>query len=137
MADLAAIRAGLAANLTTIPDLQVLPQLLSNPTPPCVIVFAGPTEFDKAMGRGLDTIVFIVRVLVPSAVDIEAVVNLDPYMAGSGTRSIKAAIETDLTLGGSCFGLQVTGHGGEQVFLREGQPAALGSEFRVEIKAHG
>jgi hypothetical protein len=137
MADLAAIRAGLAANLSTIPDLQVLPQMISNPTPPCVIVFAGPTEFDKAMGRGLDSIVFMVRILVPSPSDIDAVVNLDPYLAGSGAQSIKAAIETDTTLSGACGGLQVTRHEGEQVVVREGQPPALGAEFRVEINAHG
>jgi hypothetical protein len=76
-------------------------------------------------------------VLVPSPSDIDAVVNLDPYLAGSGARSIKAAIETDTTLGGACGGLQVTRHEGEQVVVREGQPPALGAEFRVEINAHG
>jgi hypothetical protein len=137
MADLAAIRTGLAANLSTIPDIQVSAYVLSNPTPPCAVVFAGPTDFDTSFGRGLDNLVFMVRVLVAAVSDISAVVNLDPYMAGSGARSVKAAIETDKTLGGACSDLRVVGTEGEQVYTLEGRPPALGAEFRVEVTAHG
>jgi hypothetical protein len=137
MADLAAIRTALAANLSTIPDLQVSAYVLSNPTPPSAVVFAGPTEFDKAFGRGMDMLVFMVRVVVAAVSDISAVVNLDPYMAGSGARSIKAAIESDSTLGGSVFDVSVVGTDGEQIYTFEGRPPALGAEFRVEVTAHG
>jgi hypothetical protein len=137
LADLAAIRTAIAANLSTIPDIQVSASRLSSPTLPSAVVFAGPTEFDKAFGRGLDTLVFIVRVAVSGATDTGAVVNLDPYLAGSGSRSIKAAIESDKTLGGACSDLRVIGHEGEQPYNVEGQPPALGAEFRVEVTAHG
>lgn len=137
MADLTAIRNGLAANLGAISDLNVSPSRLSNPTLPQAVVYAGPTSFDKAFGRGVDTLVFIVRVAVPGTTDTGSVVSLDPYLAGSGSRSIKAAIESDKTLGGACSDLRVTGHEGEQPFNVEGQPPALGAEWRVEITAHG
>ena len=137
MADLGDIREGIAENLSTIPDIQVSAYVLSNPTLPCAVVFAGPTEFDKAFGRGLDTLVFMVRVVVAAVSDISAVVNLDPYLAGSGSRSVKEAIESDKTLGGACSDLRVTGTEGEQVYALEGRPPALGAEFRVEVTAHG
>jgi hypothetical protein len=137
MADLTAIRVGIATNVSSISDLNVSPSRLSNPQLPCVVVFAGPTEYDKAFGRGLDTLVFMVRVAVPATTDTGAVVSLDPYLAGSGPRSIKEAIESDKTLGGACSDLRVTGHKGEQPYNVEGQPPALGAEFRVEVTAHG
>jgi hypothetical protein len=137
MADLSAIRAGLAANLATIPDILVSAYVLSNPTLPCAVVLAGPTEFDKSFGRGMDSLVFMVRVVVAAISDISAAVNLDPYMAGSGPRSIKAAIESDSTLGGACFDVSVVRMEGEQVYTFESIPPALGAEFRVEVNAHG
>jgi hypothetical protein len=137
VADLEALREGLAANLGTIEDLQVSKYVLSNPTFPIAVVFAGPTDFDKAFGRGLDNLVFRVRVVVAAVSDIGSGVNLDPYLAGSGPRSVKAAVETDPTLGGACQSLRVTGHEGEQVYVFDEAPPGLGAEWRVEVIASG
>jgi hypothetical protein len=137
MADLTAIRAGLKANLLAIDGLQVSEYFLTNPSYPTALILAGPTEFDQAFGRGLDQLTFLVRVVVGAVTDIGSGANLDAYLAGSGSRSIKAAIEADITLGGACSTLQVTRHEGEQPYLVEGGSPALGAEFRVEIRAHG
>jgi hypothetical protein len=137
VADLSALREGLAANLGAIDDLQVSPYFISNPTFPSAFVRAGPTAFDKSFGRGLDNIVLFVRVLVAAFGDIGPGANLDEYLAGSGPRSIKAAIESDKTLGGACQSLQVTGHEGEQEYTFDDRPSALGAEWRVEVNASG
>ena len=137
MADHAEIRAGLVANLSQIPDLQVEGYVLSNPTFPTALILAGTTEYDKAMHRGLDDLIFRIRVVVAAVSDIGATVNLDEYMNGSGARSIKAAVEADKTLGGACSEALVTGHSGEQVFTFDDRPPALGTEFTVQIKATG
>jgi hypothetical protein len=137
VADLAKIRDGLEANLLAIENLQVAKYVITNPVYPTALVLAGPTEFDKAFGRGLDMLVFLVRVVVAAVTDIGPGVNLDAYLAGSGPRSIKAAIESEKTLGGACADLRVTGHEGERVYLFDGGSAALGSEWRVEVNGRG
>ena len=137
MADIGALRAGLAANVGAIPDLQVSPYFISNPTFPCAYVRKGPTDYDKAFGRALDDHELFVRVLVAAFGDIGPGVNLDAYLAGSGPRSIKEAIETDKTLGGACQTLRVTGDEGEKEYVFDDRPSALGSEWRVAITASG
>ena len=137
MADYAALRAGLAANLARIPDMQVATYVISNPTYPMAMVLAGEVEFDKAFGRGEDGITLKIRVVVAAVSDIGAQANLDEYMDGSGLRSIKAAVEADMTLGGACEEAVVTGHNGEQVYTFDDRPPALGTEFQVAVMAVG
>jgi hypothetical protein len=139
MADLSALRDGLEANLLAIEDLQIAKYVISNPTYPTALVLAGPTKYDEASraGSGLDSLVFLIRVVVAAIGDIGPGVNLDAYLAGSGDRSIKQAIEADPKLGGSCDDLHVTGHEGERVYTFEGGAAALGSEWHVDVYANG
>lgn len=137
MADPTAIRAGMAVNLGAIEDLQVSPYFLSSPTFPSAFVRAGETDFDRAGSRGLDFLVFFVRVLVCDFSEIGSGENLDEYLAGSGPRSVKEALEADPTLGGACDDLRVTGHEGEREYVFDDRPSALGTEFRVEVYASG
>lgn len=132
-----AVREGIAVNLGVLQDTQVSPWLLGAPTPPTAHVFAGPVEFDAAFGRGLDMLVITVQVLVPALSDIGSQQKLALYRAGSGSQSVKAAIESDRTLGGVSQTLRVTGMGAEQLFAFEGRGPFLGSEWRVEVHAHG
>jgi hypothetical protein len=135
MADLSALRAGLAANLGAIPDLQVSPYFIANPTFPSAYVRAGPTVFDKTIDGVSYDLVLFVRVLVAAFDDIGPRVNLDEYLPANGPRSIKEAIEADSTLGGACDDLVVTGSEGEQQYIFDDRPSALGAEWRVEIVA--
>jgi hypothetical protein len=58
--------------------------------------------------RGLDQANLDIIVLVQRFTERSGQNELDKYLAGSGAYSIKAAIESDLTLGGACNTLRVT-----------------------------
>lgn len=139
------IRAGLAANLAAISDLQLAPggqgYMLSAPTGPSAHIYpgggAGPIEYDQAMQRGLDLIPFTVQVFVPLTSDIGAQANLDAYIEPTGTRSVKAALESDVTLGGAADTMRVVACTGYQQFVFEGRPPLLGAEWHVHIYATG
>lgn len=133
MPDLTAVRAGLAANLSAIEDLQVSPYFLSSPTFPSAFVRAGEGQFDLAGSGGMDKQTMFVRVLVAPFGDIGPGVNLDAYLAGTGPRSIKQAIEANPDLDGACDDLIVRSHEGEREYVFEDRPSALGTEFTVDV----
>ena len=130
---LADIRAGLAANLAALSDVQVSAYALSNPTPPCVEIVPAEIVYDKALRRGLDSYVVTVRVFVGMASDVGAQKRLDLILASSGSGSVKAAIESDPTLGGKCDDLRVRSASGYRVYGAEGR--LLGAEWDVEVMA--
>lgn len=137
MADIAAIRAGIARNLADVAGFQVSPYMLSSPTPPAAHVIPGEIEFDKAMARGSDRLVMLVQAFVALGTDIGAQKRLDAFLAGAGTSSFKEAIESDTTLAGAAHDLRVTGIQGYRVFTFEGKGQMLGAELRVEVWAPG
>lgn len=137
MADLTDLREALAANLESIPRLAQSPWLLSNPTPPAAEIQPGDIEYDHAFGRGTDLHRFVVRVFVGNTSDKGAQRMLDRLMAGSGEYSVKAALESDCTLGGACDDLHVKRCSGARIFSREGMAPVLGAEFEVEVIAAG
>lgn len=128
MATLAQIREGLRANLAANLDLganssvQVSAYALANPTGPYVQVF-GPEEvvFHRAMANGHADWTLRIQVGVPLSLDRGAQELLDRMLESSGGASIRAAIESDTTLGGvvnqaivtrvSGYGQYVTGAG--------------------------
>lgn len=136
MADLAKIRAGLAANLAVLPDVQVNPYWLSNPTPPAIHVFPGQIMFDSTFQRGMDILEFRVQAFIGLTTDIGAQTTLDQYLAGSGALSVKAALEADKTLGGAAFDTRVVSSTGLQQYTG-GQAPLLMCEWTVSIYAHG
>jgi hypothetical protein len=137
MADVTAIREALAAALAVIPDVQVNAYALSSATPPCIEVEPGSTTYDIAMGRGADRLKFTVRAFVALNLDIGAQMRLDLMLAGSGANSVKAAVETDRTLGGLVDSLRVTENMGYRRFVKEQAHVLLGSEWTVEVIASG
>jgi hypothetical protein len=132
MADLTAMRAGLAANLATLTDIQVSAYMLANPTPPTIHLYPADTEYDLAMARGLDRWYFTVQVFCGVTGDIAAQVRLDAFVV-----SAKPAIESDQTLGGSASSAQVLTFSGYRTYVFEGRPPLLGAEWRVEVLATG
>lgn len=137
MASLTDIRDAIAANLSAITDFQVSAWMLANPTAPSGHVFPGPTTFDVTAGRGFDQLELLVQIFVAQNSDRGAQENLDEYMAGSGARSVKQALESDPTLGGACADLRVTGCSGYRQFVFEGRAPLLGAEWTVDIYAPG
>lgn len=138
MAALADIRAAIAANLTTsLEDIQISPYMLANPTPPGGHVFPAEVLYDQAMGRGLDEWHLTVQLFVALATDIGAQERLDAYLAASGSQSVKAAIESDRTLGGAASDVRVESSSGYHTYLKPDGVGVLGAEWTVRVLAPG
>lgn len=124
----------MAQNMTTIDGLRTAAIIPEDPKPPVAVVTFDRVEFDTAFGRGLDEYTFRV-VLVVGRVDTRGSQNqLDNFLSGSGSNSIKAAIETDKTLGGEANSLRVTaGENIREVVIGEG--TYLATDFVVTVYA--
>lgn len=109
-ATIKAIRQGLQVRLDTVPGLsgRTYAYVPDGVNPPCAYV-AGPdtVNFDAVFARGADTYRLIVRVLVDRTAEHSGQDALDDYVSGSGTASVKVAIEEDRSLGGACQTCQV------------------------------
>lgn len=137
MAEETALREALAANLASIAGLQQSAYVLSAPSLPAVEVVPGPIDYDRAMGRGTDEWAFIVRALVGITTDIGGQKLLGKLRASSGATSVKAALESDKTLGGIAQTLHVPRVSGQLTFGREGRSSAIGAEWTVQVFAGG
>ena len=102
------IRQGIATNLATISGLRTSAFVPDNPTPPIAIVVPERVDFDTAMHRGLDTYSFKVLVIAQRASERSAQNTLDAFCDPTGATSVKAAIESDRTLGGAANDCRVT-----------------------------
>lgn len=109
------IRAGIAANLATIQGVQVSAYTLPNPTPPTVWVFPDETDYHEASQNGLAFAKMAVRALVGTIADQGAQILMDQMLDPAGAKSVKAAIESDRTLGGLVSDLVVERHNGYQL----------------------
>ena len=103
-----ALRTGLTTNLAAISGLRTSSFIPDNPTPPIAVVIPQRIEFDAAMSRGMDTYTFEVIVIAQRASERGAQDALDGYCNPTGSTSIKAALQSDRTLGGAAFDLRVT-----------------------------
>ena len=102
------VREGLKTNLQAIKGMRVYDLIPSPAVAPAAIVGQLDFTFDLNNARGLDQANLDVVVLVQRFTERTGQNDLDKYLAGSGDYSIKAAIESDLTLGGACNTLRVT-----------------------------
>lgn len=134
--NLAAIRSGLKTNVTAVvTDAQMTGYLLTPVVSPGFEVdFADPTvSFDGTFGRGTDEIDLVVRgYLSLNEVD-ENQKRRDNWLDGTAGESIKAAIESDKTLGGACDDLQVIRATGRTVVPVDSNAAYLCAEWTVHI----
>lgn len=119
MTTISGLRDGLATNLATISGLRTLARIPEVVNPPVAVVSPPTIEFDKSMGRGLDSYEFTIVVFVERIDSRSAESLLNGYAAPSGATSIKAAIESNRTLGGACSDLRV-------ISMREVGPAIVG-----------
>jgi hypothetical protein len=107
MAAIAEIRDGIATNLNTIAGLRTTETVPDNPQPPVAIIQPASIDYDRAMQRGLDQYNFVVTVIVGRASERQAQRLLDLYCAGTGSSSVKLAIESNRTLSGTIQDLRV------------------------------
>jgi hypothetical protein len=136
MALLTSIRDGLKTNLETISGLTAYEYVPDWIEPPIALVAPiNSLNYDSTMARGADTyeipvIVYISRVDAQLSQD-----TVDGYLASSGATSVKAAIESDPTLGGAAMSVRVvsaTDYGEYEV--TQGT-SFLGVTFNVEVIA--
>jgi hypothetical protein len=103
------VRDGLKTRLQTITGLRAYDLIPDTVVPPCAVVGQLDFTFDIDNARGLDQAQVDVLVIVQRFSERAGQDKLDAYLAGSGSSSIKAAIEGDRTLGGTVNTLRVTG----------------------------
>jgi len=106
MASISDMRAGIAANLATIPGLRSAAEIPDNPNPPIAIVSLDSVNYDRAYAKGLVDYSFTVTVIVGRSAEKHAQRALDMYIA-TGENSIKNAIELDKSLGGKAYDCRV------------------------------
>ena len=93
------VRDGLKTRLQTISGLRVYEVIPEPVTPPCAIVGQLDFTFDIDNARGLDQANVDIYVIVQRFSERAGQDALDAYLAGTGSTSIKAAIEGDRTHG--------------------------------------
>jgi hypothetical protein len=103
------VRDGLKTRLQTITGLRAYDLIPDTVVPPCALVGQLDFTFDIDNARGLDQAQVDVLVIVQRFSERAGQDKLDAYLAGTGSSSIKTAIEGDRTLGGTVNTLRVTG----------------------------
>lgn len=78
------------------------------PATPSAIVGNVSMTWDDAMQRGLDTATMSIYVVVSRMSDRSGQDTLDQLLAGSGSGSVKTALEAGGNLGGTCSTVHVT-----------------------------
>jgi hypothetical protein len=129
------IREGIKQNLSSIEGLRCYDLVPDVIVPPCVVVGQLDFTFDLNNARGLDQANLDVFVIVQRFSERTGQDKLDTYLAGSGDNSIKAAIESDRTLGGACDTLRVTS--AESGTYQMGDIDYLSYRYRLTVYGQG
>lgn len=128
--NVSSVRDGLKTRLATVSGLRVSDIIPDKVNPPCAIVGQLDFTFDIDNARGLDIATCDVYVIVQRFDARSAQNKLDEYL-GSGSKSIKSAIEGDRTLGGTVNTLRVTS--AEAGTYIEGEVTFLSYRYRLTI----
>jgi hypothetical protein len=117
------VRDALGKNLNTITGIRIYDTIPDVVVPPCAVVGQLDFTFDVNNARGLDQASVDVFVIVQRISERAGQDKLDELLAGTGSKSIKTALESDRTLGGLVDTLRVisaesgTYITGDQTFL--------------------
>ena len=130
---IAEIRAGLAANIATIPNLRVSAEIPDNPSPPIAVIALNNISYDLDFNRGMTLYNFTVTLIVGRVPERDAQRKLDAY-AGNGERSIKTAVEIDRQLGGAAFDVRLS-EMSTLGALNLGEQTYLAADFAVQVYA--
>lgn len=96
------MRVGLADLLEELPGVTTYDYVPGNVSTPAVVVGWPTIDYLRAFKGGVVELEVPVTVVVGSRDDAEANRQLDEFMSYPGSRSVKAQIESESTLGGSC-----------------------------------
>lgn len=123
MIKISQVREAIGTNIENITGMRVYDSIPDIVTPPCAVVGQLDFIFDIDNARGLDQASVDVYVIVQRLSERSGQATLDNLLAGTGSTSIKTAIESDRTLGGLVNTLRVisaesgTYTSGDQSFL--------------------
>lgn len=137
MASTRLLREGLAARLATIPDLHTYPRRQGSINLPAAVVGPAPgsaISYDATMADGSHTYLFTVTVAVANPAEDLGEYDLDDYLDPTGAKSVRAAVETDDTLGGVAHFARVAGVQDYDDIEIGGVPY-IGAVFLVEVTA--
>jgi len=128
------VASGLATRLATISGLRTSAYQPEQLNPPLAFPVLNSVNYHRAMGGGDVTMDWTVFVIVGRYVDRNAYTILDGFLSYSGATSIRAAIESDKTLGGVCQTL-VLPSGANITSLNSADAEFLQIQFQVTV--HG
>ena len=135
MANLSSIRSGIATNLENISSLTVFGFVPDSIEPPTAVVGVVDTlEYDSTMARGADTYNIPVFLYVSRIDAQDSQDTLDAFLASSGSSSVKAQVESDITLGGQAQSVRVAEADNYGVYTINNIDY-LGVEFMIEVIA--
>jgi hypothetical protein len=135
MANLSSIRSGIATNLENISSLTVIGFVPDSIEPPTAVVGVVDTlEYDSTMARGADTYNIPVFLYVSRIDAQDSQDTLDAFLASSGSSSVKAQVESDITLGGQAQSVRVVEADNYGVYTINNIDY-LGVEFMIEVIA--
>ena len=129
------IESGIATNLGDISSLTVFGYVPDSIEPPTAVVgVVDNIEYDSTMARGADTYNIPVFLYVSRVDAQDAQDTLDAYLASSGASSVKAKVESDITLGGVAQSVRVVEADNYGVYTINNIDY-LGVEFMIEVIA--
>ena len=128
------VATGLAARLATITGLRTYTYQPEQLNPPIAFPVLNSVDYHRAFGGGDVTMNWTISVVVGRYLDRTAHALLDDFLSYSGSKSIRAAIEGDQTLGGVAQTLVVTS-GADISSLSSADAEFLQIQFQVTV--HG
>ena len=135
MASLSSIRSRIATNLGNISSLTVFGFVPDSIEPPTAVVgVVDNIEYDTSMSRGADTYTIPVFLYVSRVDAQDAQDTLDAFLASTGSSSVKAQVESDITLGGEAQSVRVVEADNYGVYTINNIDY-LGCEFTIEVIA--
>ena len=128
------VATGLQTRLATISGLRTFNYQPEQENPPFAYPQINSIDYHRAFSGGDVVMNWTIYVIVGRWLDRTAHAALDDYLSYSGTKSVRAAIEADLTLGGVCSTLIVRS-GADITSLDAGGAQFLVIQMQVEV--HG
>jgi hypothetical protein len=128
------VAAGLQTRLATISGLRTFSYQPEQENPPFAYPEINSVNYHRAMQGGDVVMDWTVYVVAGRWLDRTAHAALDDYLSYSGSKSVRAAIEADPTLGGVCQTLIVRS-GADITSLDAGGAQFLVIQMQVEV--HG
>lgn len=105
---LSSLRSGLKDRLATIPGLRVAEQIPEQINPPVAVITRQSVEYHGAMSGGSSEWSMQVQLIAGRMAEQQSQRLIDEWLSWSGTKSVRAAIEADRTLGGAAHTCKVT-----------------------------